>query len=183
MEFRFDEAKTVQAAVHMVRQSEGTLNYLKLMKLLYFTDREALLKWGRPVTGATYFSMKHGPVLSEVYDLIKSPQERDLWSKHLGKTEKKEVVLICDVEPDDLSDAEINLIDDIVSKFRDYDEWRTVDFAHTMPEWKHPAPATRSPISIEEILLAGGKNESEIADIKADVKHLNHVQARYRLGL
>lgn len=34
-------------------------------------DREAYAKWGKPITGDTAVSMKHGPVLSTVYDLTK----------------------------------------------------------------------------------------------------------------
>src|ERR1022692_1541243 len=42
------------------------MNYMLLIKLLYLLDRRALSLWGRPVTGDDYFSMKYGPVLSEV---------------------------------------------------------------------------------------------------------------------
>lgn len=33
----------------------GEMDYRKLMTLLYLADREALLRWGRPITGDDYF--------------------------------------------------------------------------------------------------------------------------------
>ena len=70
MRLRFDEKKATQAASGFLVLSGGKLNYLKLIKLLYLLDRATLLAWGRTVTGDHYYSMKHGPVLSEVLDLI-----------------------------------------------------------------------------------------------------------------
>jgi hypothetical protein len=46
------------------------MSYLKLIKLLYIVDREALLRWGRPVTTDRHVSMPKGPVVSQIYDLI-----------------------------------------------------------------------------------------------------------------
>jgi uncharacterized phage-associated protein len=44
--------------------------YIKLIKLLYLADREALLRWGRPITTDRHVSMPKGPVVSQIYDLI-----------------------------------------------------------------------------------------------------------------
>ncbi len=46
------------------------MSYMKLIKLLYLADREALARWGRPITTDTYVAMKHGPVLSYILNLI-----------------------------------------------------------------------------------------------------------------
>src|SRR5438094_5768402 len=70
IKFTFNERKAAQAASRLIQQSGGEMNYLALMKLLYLVDREALIRFGRPVTGDRVVSMKHGPVLSRIYDLI-----------------------------------------------------------------------------------------------------------------
>jgi uncharacterized phage-associated protein len=46
------------------------MSYMKLIKLLYLAGREALARWGRPIPTDTYVATKHGPVLSQVLDLI-----------------------------------------------------------------------------------------------------------------
>ncbi len=36
----------------------GTMSYMKLIKLLYIVDRQALISWGRPITYDCYMSLK-----------------------------------------------------------------------------------------------------------------------------
>jgi uncharacterized phage-associated protein len=78
MRLRFNEAKATQAAARLLRNRGGTMSYMKLIKLLYLADREALASWGRPITTGNYVSMDKGPVLSHVLDRINegpSPDE------------------------------------------------------------------------------------------------------------
>jgi hypothetical protein len=46
------------------------MSYIKLIKLLYLVDREALLLHGRPVTTDRYVQTDQGPSLSQINDLI-----------------------------------------------------------------------------------------------------------------
>src|SRR5438105_4403367 len=65
MHFKFNLKKTVQAAAEFLRHEPGKqMSRLRLIKLLYIADREALLETGRPITSDTIVAMKHGPVLS-----------------------------------------------------------------------------------------------------------------------
>ena len=75
------------------------MNYMKLIKLLYLMDREALIRWSRPVTGAKYYSMRLGPVLSEVRDLLTEPTmpgQEGYWAKHISPPSEYEVTLVQD---------------------------------------------------------------------------------------
>ena len=53
----FNEEKATQVAGALLLKAGGDMPYLKLIKLLYFVDREALLRWGRPVTTDRLVSM------------------------------------------------------------------------------------------------------------------------------
>ena len=95
--FKFNEKKTTQVASLFIEKEGGTINYMKLIKLLYFADREALVSWERPLTGDTYFSMKHGPVLSNVLDIINNagdPEGNSYWYKYISPPSNYEVGLI-----------------------------------------------------------------------------------------
>ena len=70
MQTRFNQRKAAHAASVFLRLRGNKMSYLKLIKLLYLLDRTALERWERPVTGDRYVSMKLGPVLSNVRDLI-----------------------------------------------------------------------------------------------------------------
>src|SRR5260221_5786815 len=61
IKFSFNERKAVQAAGRLVANAGGEINYLALMKLLYLIDREALIRFGKPITGDKVVAMKHGP--------------------------------------------------------------------------------------------------------------------------
>lgn len=44
---------------------------MKIFKLMYFADKEHLLKYGRPITGDHYVRMEWGPTPSASYDMTK----------------------------------------------------------------------------------------------------------------
>ena len=63
---------------------------------------------------------------------------------------------------DELSKAEIAVLDGVFAEFRSYDQWALVDFTHKLPEWQDPQE-TSVPISFEEILRKERVSEETIA--------------------
>src|SRR5258708_7382539 len=122
MVLRFNESKVTQAAALLLKMRGGKMSYMKLLKLLYLVDREALLRWGRPVSTDRYVSMDRGPVLSKTLDLINEGAEEHvgrIWAKYisapLGHHEVE--LLQKDTPKDELSRAEEKLIAEIFDKF------------------------------------------------------------------
>src|SRR5678809_1346585 len=109
---KFNEEKATQAAAQFLALAGGRLNYMFLIKLLYMLDREALLRWGRPVTNDHYVSLKYGPVLSSVHDLItEMPLEGETFSsKHISDPSHYIVQLNSNPGYAQLSEAEEDLI-------------------------------------------------------------------------
>lgn len=162
--FTFNEAKTTQAAGKLIKLRGGKLDVLELLKLLYLLDREALLRWGRPVTGDEYFAMKHGPVLSKVYDLTKGTiKGSGYWNQYIKKTGER-LTLHDTVPEDEFSDREAQLIEEIAKKYIGVGKWELRDFTHTLKEWSDPG-TSRRPIYVEQILLAGNVTWDEIKEI------------------
>lgn len=54
IDFIFDEKKTTQAAALLIRKNGGSMDYRKLMMLLYLVDRKCLESHERPLTGDQY---------------------------------------------------------------------------------------------------------------------------------
>jgi uncharacterized phage-associated protein len=178
MRIRFNEKKATQAASQFLRLSAGRMNYMKLIKLLYIVDREALLRWGRPVTTDAYFSMKHGPVLSQVLDLITegpNPLVGDtFWTQHISEPEHYEVSLKKDPADDELSEAEEELIQEAFARFGRFNQWELVDVVHKFPEWKDPE-GSATPINYADILKAENKAPEEIRAIENELDAVNRV--------
>ena len=146
------------------------MSYLKLIKLLYLADRKALITWGRPITTDRYISMDKGPVLSRIRDLITEDQERGLaWRAHISEPlPNYEVELISSPGDDELSTAEIDMLNAIFDEFGSMSRWELVKVAHALPEWEYP-DGSSIPITYRDILNAGGKTEVEIAAIEREL--------------
>ena len=172
---RFNEAKTAQTAARLLKNCGGSLNYMKLLKLLYLVDREALEQWGRPVTTDRYVSMDKGPVLSRTFDLITygaAPGETSTWNTLISPARGYSVSLLTENPPDEeLSRAEEELIDGVCQRFGAMDQWSLVDYVHTLPEW-HDPEGTSTPIEYSDILRALGKSEDEISEIEGELMGL-----------
>ena len=76
MTFRFSFEKRLQAAGVLLGLDGDRMERIRLLKLLYIADRELLAETGRTITGDRVVAMDHGPVLSQVYDLIKGQASR-----------------------------------------------------------------------------------------------------------
>jgi uncharacterized phage-associated protein len=163
--YKFHERKATQAAARLLKLAGGKLPYIKLIKLLYLADREVFLKSGMPMTGDKWCSMKQGPVLSGVYDLIREDRAQpSAWDELIAPPERYEVGLKIEQPPmDELSDFEIGVLDDVFSKFGKMDKWALCEMTHQIcPEWRD-AGTSSIPIEPRDILVVEGKSEDEIA--------------------
>ncbi len=174
IKFTFNERKAVQTAARLIEHSGGEMNYLALMKLLYLIDREALLRFGRPVTGDWVVAMRHGPVLSRIYDLV-SHKKQDLspseWHKFIPRPNWYVYTVKFSGVPDtsELSQAEVALIDELFAKFQSLDEWALVDYTHKLPEWRDPGDSA-VPIRFEQILKAANVSQATIEAIAEEAE-------------
>jgi uncharacterized phage-associated protein len=163
---RFSEQKAAQAAALLLELGGGSMNHMKLIKLLYLADRSALLQYGRPITFDHYYSLKHGPILSFTLDLVNSdldPDEPNYWHKLVSERDGHEVRLAQPVLPelDQLSEAEQEVVRGVFAKHGHLDQWQLRDLTHQLPEWQDPQ-RSRLSISIEDILRGEGFGDEEI---------------------
>ena len=174
MQPRFREDKATQAAALLLAWAGGVMNYMKLIKLLYLADRKALVRWGRPITFARAVSMRHGPVLSEVLDLVNEgspPGTRSLWNGSVSIPANYQVRLTSDCPPEGLSDAEEAVLAEVFDEYGKLDPWPLVDLLHnTLPEWIPTNGAI--PIQYRDILLNEGWTEAEIAEVESELENV-----------
>ena len=67
----FDVYKSLNAVLYISERVQRS-DFHKIFKILYFSDREHLMEYGRAITGDRYVAMKYGPVPSNLYDNFKS---------------------------------------------------------------------------------------------------------------
>lgn len=65
----FNFRKAVQALNFFAVKEGGTIDKMKVIKLIWFSDRAHLRQYGRPILMDRYLAMKYGPVPSKTKDL------------------------------------------------------------------------------------------------------------------
>jgi hypothetical protein len=99
------------------------------------------------------------------------PSRPAIWSEQIGEPVSYEVALKADPGSDELSEAEIALLDEIFKIHGRKSRWDLVELTHQLPEWVDPE-GSAIPISYRDILKAGGKSDLEIAAIESELSEL-----------
>ena len=170
MNFRFDACKATQVAAEFIRLEGGEIEVLKLVKLAYLLDRASLQRRGLPVLGGAYYSMRNGPVTSELLDLINSGYLRGSetdWSEVISDRANNRLALVHPADTERLSEAESTLLAEVHLLHGSRSGIELADWCHNnCPEW-HPITRGRREIAAENILEAGGASPERIQRIVA----------------
>jgi uncharacterized phage-associated protein len=160
MNFRFDFDKALQAAGVLLSLDGDRMERIRILKLLYIADRELLAEVGRTITGDRAVAMKHGPVLGQVYDLIKGEASRaGEWGRFIH-TVNHAVELRHDPGRGELSRGEIEKLVEVTDRYRDVDDWALSEATHEFEEWsKHFNEEAVASIPWRDVLAAQGKEE------------------------
>ena len=177
----FDEAKATQAAAYFLKLRGGQMHYIKLIKLLYLTDREALLRWGNSVTTDHHVSMDNGPVVSTILNLITADKDKPVWGRYISAPlGDYEVKLLVDAVPTDkLSQAEEKLMQELFERYGHWNRWDLINkVMHKLPEWRCPNGSS-SPISLRDILAGAGEDEEYIRAVVKEFHAMNTAEAAF----
>jgi uncharacterized phage-associated protein len=162
----FNVRKAAQVAAFFAKQEGGSINVLKVVKLIYLANRRAMDKLDFPLLNDNLVSMDHGPVNSLTYDYINGSQlDRDKWEEFVTDRSAYSIGL---VKPsltiddlDELSAVEIEILIDTWKEFGHFDKWRIRDYAHDhCPEWEDPDGSSQ-PIPYERVFKFLSKQDSE----------------------
>ena len=162
MRFVFDERRAAQAAARLLHGHGGSMPCIKLIKLLYLADREALIETGVPITGDRFISMRHGPVLMRVLSLIKDdiPAPDSIWHGYV-ECRDFDAHLVGRADDDWLSKCNRDTLDGIFEVYGCRKEWDVVAHTQALPEWSDPGKGA-FPIDLEDILRYSGYSEEAI---------------------
>jgi uncharacterized phage-associated protein len=168
--FPFNEKKATQAAAFLLKRHGRSLNYMLLIKLLYYADREALLRRGTPITGDQMVSMDYGPVLSNLLGLVRNPHRpSDAWRNHIETGANYIVRLREEIDTSELSRFELELLAAIDAKHGQKDPFELSGESHLLPEWVDPKGSS-IPIQVEDLVKAEHGSDQDIADVEGLAK-------------
>jgi uncharacterized phage-associated protein len=185
--FKFNPRKTVEAAAMFLKLHGEPMNYMALLKLLYMADRISLQRIDQPISGDKYVSMDFGPVLSNVYDLLKGANTKNkedaaIWSQYISIraqdyfiNKQYSIKLLKDPGTDELSEEEEEIIKEVYGKHGKLDSFSLAEITHELfPEWQDPH-GTSIPIWVEDILKNIGKTPTEIKQITEEAEQEDYL--------
>lgn len=179
MKTHFDITKAAQTAHYFISRAGGELEILKLVKLIYLSDRHSLKMRRIPVVGGSYFSLKHGPVTSEVLDLINdgTPDENSPWEQLILDREHHRVATTKNlVEYDALSASELKLLAEVWQQFGAKGKWDLVEWTHRhCEEWSDPRGG-RTEISARRMAESFAWTPAEVEDFETEMGAQNRLQ-------
>lgn len=166
----FNEHKVAQMAAYLLHRRGGRMSHLKLMKLLYLADREAMAVYGSPISGDHMVALPHGPVLSMTLNLMDGDVESapNGWESWITGKENHELSLKNNItvdELDELSQADLDVLKSVWAKFGHMSRWEIRDYTHDhCKEWKDPNGSSM-PISYSQVFRALGRKDDEAAEL------------------
>jgi len=119
-------------------QADESFGATKLNKILFLTDFLAYGVWGKPITGATYMRIAHGPVPRELMpiqgELIDSGRAVMQIRNCFGYEQKRLIALD---EPDlrQFTQDEIELVDQVIQASCGVTASAFSDWTHTLLPW------------------------------------------------
>lgn len=152
--FQFDLEKAVLAMAFVVHRL-GSVQKVRLMKLLYIADRDHFLRYGWSITGDHFVAMKWGPVPSDCLHALDgelSTEAEEEVCKHIQLV-NFEVFLKSMPDFSRLSETETEVLDAVVEEHGRKPRRQLELETHEYPEYKiHYVKGTSTPIPYESIL-------------------------------
>ncbi|HEY3325417.1 MAG TPA: Panacea domain-containing protein [Planctomycetota bacterium] len=156
--FAFDFRKTLQAAAVLAKLEPcEIISRMRLLKLLYIADRDALRETGSPITGDKLAALQNGPILSGLYAIIRGETQRSAVFEKYFAAVGYYVKLRKSPGLGALNRWEIRKLKAISERFKGTDDWALSEVSHGFPEWQKNNPGQSSrPIPVEDVLEAVG---------------------------
>lgn len=160
----YSPEKAAQTIAFFAMREGGSINVLKVIKLVYLADRESLYLRGHPIQDEPRFSLPHGPVNSTTLDHLNGAyrENRQVWQAVLKDRADNNVGLanndLTEADLDMLSKRELAILESVWAKVGHMDGFDLADWTHNpenVEEWQDPR-GSRRPITLERMMAAVG---------------------------
>jgi uncharacterized phage-associated protein len=181
----FNPTKAAQVAAFFVGKQGQEIEVLKLIKLIYLADRQNMDTFGHPILNDRLVSMPHGPVNSLTLNYVNgNVQDIGEWENYITPRLNYSVGTTRDFtreQLDELSDAELEVLEKTWLKFGHFTKWQLRDWTHeNCPEWEDPQ-GSASEIPHERVFKFLGKaHAEELAGAIYEERHIEEVFAQIR---
>lgn len=129
---KFDEDKALEVILYMASKLTDP-TFHQIFKILYFSDKRHLQKYGRLILSDGYVAMKHGPVPSRLYDILKKCRklpENNTYKNSLQVTNSFHLKSLRNTNLDLLSKSERECLDYAINEFGQLSFKKLTELSH-----------------------------------------------------
>ncbi len=162
----FRSRKAAQLCAKFACEAGGTIEKLKLIKLVYLAERAFLRDHRMPMLFDELYSLPHGPICSSTLNCINGGVQEDIWSDYIARNGNVVVAVHrCDRDQlDELSDAEIATAESVWKDRGGMSASQLRNFTHdNCPEYTEVEDG-RVPITYADLLTAIGDERADEID-------------------
>lgn len=178
----FPTRKAAQVAAFFANEAGGSINVLRLAKLIYLADRLSMERRESVITGDNFVSMPFGPVNTYTYSYMNGQANgrTEQWAEFIAPRRNNDIPLSRKIQIDDLDElsrADINVLRDTWKEFKDIDRFELAEWTHRFcPEWRDP---NGSSIPIDFATVFKRLNKAEPIELAEQIQ----AERSLRLGL
>lgn len=177
MQFRNDAKKSTQAVARLICKSGGSVDYLRIAKLIYLADRKSIERRGIPIVGGKYFSMQKGPTISEIMNFV-GRRNAPGWKEAISPRHGNTIRLQKAPSFSGLSPSELEILDSTLTEHSQRSTEQLVKWCHdNCAEYEDVPKNTSKPISVESILKATSKSSNQIAKVLKEAQSMEALEA------
>jgi uncharacterized phage-associated protein len=176
----------MEAAGYLLQKGGGSMKYIRLVKLLYFSDRLSVGEYEYPITYDNFSALPMGPVVSTTLNLITNhnkPDYKKIDSTHWDTVfeTRGDFIGIKEKYPKlrKLSPVDVEILDQIHDENKYLTNWQVVVKSETLPEW-HDPDGSSFPITIKNLLIAMGHNEEDAERIQSQIMESSKLDSIFR---
>lgn len=176
----YSSDKILQEIIYLLSLNDNRMNLLKLMKELYLIDRASIEERDTSVSGDVFYSMPHGPVLSQTLNML-NDLVNNKWGEYLDAVDARyypDIQIKKELDLDRLSHKDKRYIETVSEKFKNFTPLQLEGFTHELPEWVDPKGSSLK-IRYRDVMAALGRSEVEIAEAKQEYEKISELS---RLG-
>jgi len=148
------------------RNPTGMIEKLKLIKLIYLSERDFLAKHHFPMLWDELYSLPHGPICSSTLNGIDGSIDEDVWGEFLARNGNIVVAMkkFGKDDLDEISEAEFASLEGVWAEFGGRTASNLRNFTHDNCAEYTETSKGRIPISYKDVLEAVGAENADGAE-------------------
>jgi len=176
--YLFNKEASLNAVLYIANRVKRK-DFHKIFKILYFSDREHIYQFGKPLTGDIYIAMNNGPVPSKIYDIFKIVrgdsycQDKENFEELFFVENNMYINPLKDADMDYIPKRSICILDESINKCDNLSFDELTEKSHDTA-WR--STALDYPIEYSKMALEAGANRDDLEYIKDLNKLSNYLQ-------